>query len=172
VSEPRPAGGGAGTPAKDKIGNEISASEWRKEHGANDASLTQGLDSEPTYILTDSDSNILNFGLNAVCTHLGCVVPYDTNDKKFKCPCHGSQYDGQGKVLRGPAPLSLQLVNVDVTEDDGVVVSKVCDPISSCIFANLPAIECCHQVLLCFLFCAVQGRNRLPHRREAVVAVS
>jgi cytochrome b6-f complex iron-sulfur subunit len=34
------------------------------------------------------------------------------------CPCHGSQYDDTGKVVRGPAPLSLALVHADVTEDD------------------------------------------------------
>ena len=26
-------------------------------------------------------------------------------ENKFKCPCHGSQYNAQGKVIRGPAPL-------------------------------------------------------------------
>lgn len=26
-------------------------------------------------------------------------------ENKFKCPCHGSQYDNTGKVVRGPAPL-------------------------------------------------------------------
>ena len=27
------------------------------------------------------------------------------NENKFKCPCHGSQYNNEGKVVRGPAPL-------------------------------------------------------------------
>lgn len=74
--------------------------------------------------MMDGSKNILNFGLNAVCTHLGCVVPYDPNENKFKCPCHGSQYDSQGKVVRGPAPLSLQLVETKVDEDDNVIFNK------------------------------------------------
>jgi phenylpropionate dioxygenase-like ring-hydroxylating dioxygenase large terminal subunit len=26
-------------------------------------------------------------------------------ENKFKCPCHGSQYNAEGKMIRGPAPL-------------------------------------------------------------------
>ena len=32
-------------------------------------------------------------------------VPWNVNENKFKCPCHGSQYNKEGKVVRGPAPL-------------------------------------------------------------------
>ncbi len=32
------------------------------------------------------------------------------NENKFKCPCHGSQYNNEGKVVRGPAPL-VRLLN-------------------------------------------------------------
>ena len=38
---------------------------------------------------------------------------------KFMCPCHGSQYDETGKVVRGPAPLSLALAHI--TDNAGVV---------------------------------------------------
>ena len=36
-------------------------------------------------------------------------VPWNNTENKFKCPCHGSQYNSQGKVIRGPAPLVISL---------------------------------------------------------------
>ena len=36
---------------------------------------------------------------------------------QFMCPCHGSQYNAEGKKVRGPAPLSLALVHCDITDD-------------------------------------------------------
>ena len=42
-----------------------------------------------------------------LCTHLGCGYHWDTTDRRFKCPCHGSVYDVTGEVLAGPAPRAL-----------------------------------------------------------------
>jgi len=71
----------------------------------------------------DGDDAIGNFGINAICTHLGCVVPWNSGANKYICPCHGSQYDANGKVVRGPAPLSLALTHIDI-QDDNVFVSQ------------------------------------------------
>lgn len=60
---------------------------------------------DPTYLVVENDRTLAPYGINAVCTHLGCVVPFNTAEKKFICPCHGSQYSNQGRVVRGPAPL-------------------------------------------------------------------
>ena len=53
----------------------------------------QGLKGDPTYLIVNEGGEIGEFGLNAICTHLGCVVPWDSGANKFICPCHGSQYD-------------------------------------------------------------------------------
>ena len=45
------------------------------------------------------------------------------NENKFMCPCHGSQYDMNGKVVRGPAPLSLALAHADVDDNDVIQFS-------------------------------------------------
>jgi cytochrome b6-f complex iron-sulfur subunit len=60
---------------------------------------------DPTYLVVEQDKTLATYGINAVCTHLGCVVPWNAAENKFLCPCHGSQYNNQGKVVRGPAPL-------------------------------------------------------------------
>ena len=118
---PSSGGAGSGVTAKDALGNDVIVSEFLAEHNAGDRTLAQGLKGDPTYIVIQEDKTISNYGINAVCTHLGCVVPWNAGEDKFMCPCHGSQYDAAGKVVRGPAPLSLALVHADVSEDDKVV---------------------------------------------------
>jgi len=112
---------GAGVTAKDKLGNDVNASDFLAAHKPGDRALAQGLKGDPTYIVVTEDNEIASYGLNAVCTHLGCVVPWNASENKFICPCHGSQYNAQGKVVRGPAPESLHLVDARVSESGKVV---------------------------------------------------
>ena len=55
--------------------------------------------------------------LSSVCTHLGCVV--DVEGRHLVCPCHGSTYDREGRVLGGPATRPLTRLPARVV--DGVL---------------------------------------------------
>ncbi len=56
--------------------------------------------------------------IDAVCSHESCTVT-GTDGAIYVCPCHGSRYDRNGRVVRGPATASLR--QFPTTFNDGVV---------------------------------------------------
>ncbi|HYH27540.1 MAG TPA: FAD-dependent oxidoreductase [Actinomycetota bacterium] len=45
---------------------------------------------------------------SARCTHMGCLVRWNGEERTWDCPCHGSRYDTEGRVLHGPATRDLE----------------------------------------------------------------
>ncbi len=60
------------------------------------------------WAIKQADGQVTVF--SPMCTHLGCGYRWEDADHKFKCPCHGSVYDADGKVLEGPAPRRLDVL--------------------------------------------------------------
>jgi glycine/D-amino acid oxidase-like deaminating enzyme/nitrite reductase/ring-hydroxylating ferredoxin subunit len=51
--------------------------------------------------------------VSAICTHLGCQVNWNTAERSWDCPCHGSRFAPEGDVLQGPAVHRLERKPVD-----------------------------------------------------------
>jgi nitrite reductase/ring-hydroxylating ferredoxin subunit len=60
--------------------------------------------------------------LSTSCPHLGCSVDYDAGEGKFKCPCHRSAFDLAGEVKGGPAPRSMD--SLEIEEKNGLVAIR------------------------------------------------
>jgi cytochrome b6-f complex iron-sulfur subunit len=59
--------------------------------------------------------------VSAVCTHLGCIVNWDTQIKKFTCPCHAAVFDIHGNVVSGPPPKPLPTAPFKIVENSIIV---------------------------------------------------
>jgi cytochrome b6-f complex iron-sulfur subunit len=62
------------------------------------------------------------YAISTVCTHLGCIVRPTGNG--FDCPCHGSKFDTDGGVTRGPAPKALPWLAVAPIDGGDVLVDE------------------------------------------------
>lgn len=63
------------------------------------------------------------------CTHLGCTVPWRSDEGQFHCPCHSSLFNAKGEVIGGPAPRPLDLFPLEIVDgsivvDTGRVISR------------------------------------------------
>lgn len=88
------------------------------------------------YLVCLEDGSFLALARN--CTHLGCAVPWHSEEHKFICPCHGSTFDSRGVVMTPPAlrpldyfPVKIEngLIRVDVSRPlrrDEFTVSQTC----------------------------------------------
>lgn len=100
--------GAVGTFAREQLNTAVQYTDWltggdvkSMDEIANDsgAVLRRGLSKVAVY----RDGTGKLHECSAVCTHLGCIVHWNSSEKSWDCPCHGSRYDKLGKVTNGPA---------------------------------------------------------------------
>jgi Rieske Fe-S protein len=76
-------------------------------------------DEDPAILLRLSDAEVVAFSQK--CTHLGCVVYYESDEDRWHCPCHEGNFETRtGAVISGPPTRALGRIDVEV-RDDGQV---------------------------------------------------
>ncbi|KAK9304414.1 hypothetical protein QLX08_004198 [Tetragonisca angustula] len=59
-----------------------------------------------------------------ICTHLGCIPIPNSGiiHGGFYCPCHGSHFDGAGRIRKGPAPTNLEIPEYRFLDDSTILI--------------------------------------------------
>lgn len=47
------------------------------------------------------------YAVSAKCTHLGCIVKWEEDQRVLACPCHEALFNPNGTIIGGPAPTPL-----------------------------------------------------------------
>jgi glycine/D-amino acid oxidase-like deaminating enzyme/nitrite reductase/ring-hydroxylating ferredoxin subunit len=68
------------------------------------------LDGEKAAVYRDEQGKI--YALSPVCTHMGCMVSWNPAEKTWDCPCHGSRYACDGKVIHAPTVKDLTRIEL------------------------------------------------------------
>lgn len=75
---------------------------------------------KPVYVSKNEQGQLIV--LSAVCTHLGCTVPWVEKENKFICPCHLGRFAADGKLLGGPPPRNMDRLETKI--EDGVLKTQ------------------------------------------------
>ena len=96
-------------------------SEFDLGDAGNFPSGSRTLRSEIPAVIFNKDGVITAISLT--CTHLGCTIEENKDGGTgFKCPCHGSAFDEEGKVVNGPAQKPLKSLRVEITSENKLIV--------------------------------------------------
>ena len=77
---------------------------------------------DPAIIVHTSGSNY--YAYDAVCTHAGCTVQYDSQQHLLVCPCHGGTFDPAhgAQVVAGPPPSPLNAIEMKIDSHGDIYI--------------------------------------------------
>lgn len=84
--------------------------------------IPDGISFHGDVVCVKEESNLSFF--HSRCTHLGCRID-KAEGKKLVCPCHGSEFNFEGKPLKGPANKSLTKLNYSEDEINNEFIIKL-----------------------------------------------
>lgn len=80
-----------------------------------DEAIVTRINGKRTGIYKDKEQTL--HAVDTTCTHLGCEVEWNSGDRSWDCPCHGSRFSYEGNVMEGPA--KKPLAKVDIKSEHG-----------------------------------------------------
>lgn len=76
-------------------------------------------ESDPAVLLRVDDTTVVAFSQK--CTHLGCVVYFQSEQNRWHCPCHEGNFEPlTGNVISGPPTRPLGRIEVEIRDDDTI----------------------------------------------------
>jgi menaquinol-cytochrome c reductase iron-sulfur subunit len=84
---------------------------WQKEDAYVHETVVHSV-----WAIEHTSTNVTVF--SPICPHAGCYYNWDPSSHQFQCPCHGSVFSIDGKVLGGPAPRPLDTLPNEIKDDE------------------------------------------------------
>lgn len=106
-----------GNDEKQTEDNPTTINKTQSKSSIESLSIRQGMiieddEDNPLAVYKDENGKVSVF--SAKCTHLGCSVTWNPLEESFDCPCHGSRFFNNGKVINGPANSPLEDKNYNI----------------------------------------------------------
>lgn len=87
--------------AKDLIGGYLASKPYSLDELAPGTAAILKIGGENVAAYRDEQGQL--HAVSAACTHMGCILGWNENDRSWDCPCHGSRFEVTGEVIHGPA---------------------------------------------------------------------
>jgi len=94
---------------------------WHAVTFENKPDDTTGLSRRLVYVRNDGNDKFT--AIANTCMHLGC--PVQANATGFACPCHGGQYDKEGRRIAGPPVRPLNRYDTSINDKGHLVLGKL-----------------------------------------------
>jgi len=104
---------GAGFAKNFLTGRVLPSNSKGLEHVAAGTGDVVSIDGHKAAAFRDENGSVR--AVSPICTHRGCQVQFNNAERTWDCPCHGSRYDVEGKVIHGPAVRDLVPLDVKTT---------------------------------------------------------
>nr|WP_269448724.1 FAD-dependent oxidoreductase [Metabacillus kandeliae] len=91
------------------IGGKLSPADKKMEELHPDEGALVHYNGQKAAVYKDENGQIT--AVDATCTHMGCEVAWNSGDRTWDCPCHGSRFSVDGEVVEGPADTPLKKLN-------------------------------------------------------------